>query len=86
MIKVYKVFNPYSGTYLQASNRDELIAHIAVQALAAYRHLSHNILYTVAQINADGSEIWGVPDEFAVTDEEIQQSMQQLIGPEIQEN
>jgi len=86
MIKVYKVFNPYSGSYLQATNRNELISSIAIQALAAYRHLSHGMLYTVAQLNSDGSEVWGVADDLAITDHEAQQAIQNLIDSEIQEN
>jgi hypothetical protein len=86
MIKVYKVFNPYAGTYLQATNRDELISSIAIQALATYRHLSHGMMYTVTQLNSDGSQVWGVEDDMLVTEEEVQKSMQNLLNSEIQEN
>ncbi len=79
MIKVYKVFNPYNGLYIDASNRQELVAAVARQALDSYVTMCHGKLYSEVDVNIDGTQIWKGVDNPIITDEEIHEEMQQSI-------
>lgn len=58
MITIYKVFDPYTGLYSDASSPDELKELLAERAWAAYLHLTNQHPIAIVTINDDGSQIW----------------------------
>jgi hypothetical protein len=58
MVTIYKVFNPYTGLYSDASSPDELKELLAEQAWAAYLQLTNHHPIAIVSINDDGSQVW----------------------------
>lgn len=61
-MKVYKVFDPISGSYVQCDTKQ--VAHdvIASMALNYWLEHCHNQPYSVVEILEDGMTIWRNPE------------------------
>ena len=58
MVTIYKVFDPYTGLYSDASSPDELKELLAERAWAAYLELTNYCPIAIVNINNDGSQTW----------------------------
>lgn len=71
MKKVYRVFNPYAGTYSDAEDLAEIPQLLAEAAWSAYLTLTHNNPVVEITINADGTQVWRNADGSIAPDPEI---------------
>ena len=68
----FAVFNPLNGTYTMYSSKDEAVKKIVEQMMTMYENHVHDKMYSLVQINEDGSQSWGLPDvEFELTKQEV---------------
>ena len=68
----FAVFNPKDGTTTMYSSKDDAVKKIIEQMMAMYNEHVHDKMYSLVQINEDGSQTWGLPDvEFELTKQEV---------------
>jgi hypothetical protein len=58
MSTVFKVFNPLTGRYVDATTQQELKTLLAQTAWEFFLAHTHSTPYSVVDIAADGSETW----------------------------
>jgi hypothetical protein len=61
MTKKFAVLNPLNGSYTKASTTEERNSTLADFAWKIYLSHTHNLPYSVVEINDDGSETWRNP-------------------------
>ena len=68
----FAVLNPLDGSYMLYSSKDDAVNKIIDQAIEMYEQHVHYKMYTTVQINEDGSQTWGFPDDdYDITKEEV---------------
>jgi hypothetical protein len=78
-MKIFKVFNPYSGLYTDALSPAELLETLAKEAWEAYLVLTHGQPFSVVEVNADGSQTWrSANGDPQMSPEEVQERMKKL--------
>ena len=83
MITVYRVHNPYQGTYSDADNFEQAKELLAKAAWSAYVTLCHGTPLAEVTINADGSQTWKGSEPIAADlTEEMQVMLADIISNE----
>lgn len=79
MITVYRVHNPYQGTYSDADNFEQAKELLAKAAWESYMTLCHGTPLATVTVHADGSQTWGNPEQ-VMSPELNEEEMQSMIA------
>lgn len=63
VIRLYKIHDPYTGTYHDVTSREELKTELVKAAWKAYLVLTHGTPFGIVDINENGSQTWVSPPQ-----------------------
>jgi hypothetical protein len=68
---IFKVLNPMTGTYIDASTAEECVAKMSEIALALYFEHVHHQPYSIVEKLENGAEVWRNPAGVELVNQDV---------------